>query len=376
MYGPTPKGNICRISRLITENTHIEWHEFSENDAAFWQYTSGTTGLPKAVQHGTLTMLENFSRYCQSTLGVSSDAVFLSAAKMYFGYGAGASIFFPLLANATAIVEPTMPVSDLLAIQLISKHKPTHFFAAAPMYAALLKHESRLNRQIFGKITYISAGSNLPAGIYNSWLETINQPILDGIGATEVGHIFLSNSPSRHTANVTGFPISGYEYKLVDDQGHPCETKGRLLVKTNHPNLGYWKNAIATEKKFNNGWYDTGDLFYKSGNSYTYRGRADDLFKSNGIWVEPLAIESKLLGKFSDIIECALVPKKDKSSLTYPHLYIVSKENSCKETLLTNLQDRLLDLFDKHSAPKKISFIPALPRNDNGKVSRQQLISA
>lgn len=168
--------------------------------------------------------------------------------------------------------------------------------------------------------------------------------------------------------------MQGYDYRLVDDGDDT--NKGRLLVKTNHVNLGYWNNPEATRNKFCDGWYDTGDLFTRDGDAYTYRGRADDLFKSNGIWVEPLALESSLLKQFSEILECALVPKQDNTSLTYPHLYVVAKESACETSLLKTMQAKLFEIFEKHSAPQKISFLQTLPRNDNGKVSRQQLIKA
>ena len=405
------------------------FERIGELDAAFWQYTSGTTGKPKAVQHASRTMLANTDAFARQTHGLGEHDIFYSAAKMFFGYGFGASFFFPLLLGASAVLDPFMPSNDFTVLRHIGLYRPSVFFGAPAIYAALLNHVERIKPCLPGQFTCISAGSSLPQAIFDKWQAAFGLNIYDGIGATEMGHIFIANRAGQVKSGATGIPIAGYDVALLtreEGQLRPGSGDGGILcVRGPHPDLGYWNRPQATQEKFiadpfgndatvggqqnrnqagnhdaenpvenqagsrditpisisleytdcNQGWYVTGDLFSRDADGfYTYRGREDDLFKSNGIWVEPLAIENALLLQVPNLLECALVPKSDEQELVYPVLYCVFNPNtpSRRESILA-VKAALATICDKHSLPREILLLDALPRNDNGKISRMAL---
>lgn len=401
------------------------FERIGELDAAFWQYTSGTTGKPKAVQHASRTMLANTEAFARQTHGLGEHDIFYSAAKMFFGYGFGASFFFPLLLGASAVLDPFMPSNDFTVLRHIGLYRPSVFFGAPAIYAALLNHVERIKPCLPAQFTCISAGSSLPQAIFDKWQAAFGLNIYDGIGATEMGHIFIANSAGQVKPGATGQPVAGYEVALLtreDGQLRPGSgDSGILCVRGPHPDLGYWNRPQATQEKFiadpfatgstvgskadteivgdqqnrnqagsrditpnvskreypdgHQGWYVTGDLFSRDADGfYTYRGREDDLFKSNGIWVEPLAIENALLLQVPNLLECALEPKSDEQELVYPVLYCVFNPNtpSRRESILA-VKAALATICDKHNLPREILLLDGLPRNDNGKISRMAL---
>ncbi|MBB3117579.1 AMP-binding protein [Pseudoduganella violacea] len=366
--------DLLHLSALTQQQCAFEFTYIGENEAAFWQYTSGTTGRPKAVQHCSVTMLENTQAFAVCTHGFTSDDVFYSAAKMFFGYGFGASFFFPLLLGATAVLDSAMPSNDYAVLRNIAAHRPSAIFCAPALYAALLPHAARLKPYLSEDTVFISAGSGLPQSIFERWQEAFGLPIYDGIGSTEMGHIFLSNAPSSLKAGATGRPVVGYQVRLeASAQGQDGD--GILWVKGRHPNLGYWNKPQASGEKFVDGWCCTGDLFSRDAEGfYTYRGRSDDLFKSNGIWVTPLAIESEIQRRLPQVLECALVPHQGDGELAEPVLFCVIDAKQCgQEEGITAVQAILGEVCEKHSLPKQLLALDALPRNDNGKVSRAAL---
>lgn len=365
------------LSTLLLCNSEFEFEFNSVEDDCFWQYTSGTTGLPKAVRHASEGMITHANLYGRKTLGLGKDDVFFSAAKMYFGYGLGASLIIPLCLGASTVLKSETPITDISTLGVLTKHKPTVFFGVPSIYAALLPHYERI-QEIFSCVRCcVSAGSPLPGSVFLGWKEKLKQNIYDGIGATEVGHIFLGSSEGNLKAGATGKPISGYQVRLKKraEDDNAKENEGVLCVKGPSVSMGYWNNENKTAEKFEGGWYCTGDIYKVDEDGfYHFLGREDDLFKVNGMWVEPLHIEMMIADKFDYILECALVRSESVMGLVKSQFFIVSSdpEKEAKE-ITSDINMFFHNNFEKHIRPEKVSVIEKMPRNDNGKVVRGQL---
>ncbi|MEC5144251.1 AMP-binding protein [Chitinophaga sp. 212800010-3] len=343
------------------------------NSIAFWQYTSGTSGRPKAVQHSQDTMLINTKLFATDTLGIHQHDRIYSVPKMFFGYGLGNSFFFPLLTGASVLIDGQWPDPASVAANIIH-YKPSVFFGVPKMYAALLHSPTpELTAALKEVRLFFSAGSPLPAALYEKWKAYTRHPILDGIGCTEVGHVFLTNKPGSHGAGNTGNVVEGYDLQLNYSHSEPKEKQvaGELCVKTPYPLAGYWEDPVRNNAKFRDGWYHTGDLFSKADNgTYVYHGRKDELFKSNGRWVNPSAFESRLLSSVSGIEECMLLDLPDEESLIAMLLLVVGKEDT-KSAVTSYIKSNV----ESHCRPRDIAYLPELPRNANGKISRTVLRS-
>lgn len=350
----------------------------SPNDIAFWQYSSGTTGLPKAVQHTQTAMLDSTELFARRVLGINSNDRIYSVPKMFFGYGFGNTFFFPLVLGAQALIDPhwATPAS---VVDNIREYQPTVFFGVPAIYNALLDSKWELSRDTLSKVRlWFSAGAPLPPQIYDRWLEKYGVPILDGIGATEVGHVFLTNYPNKHAPNSTGNPVPGYEVRLVTETGdEPAQgQQGVLLVKGPSVSPGYWGKNEITNEKFKDGWYRTGDVFVVGqAGDYCCRGREDDLIKVNGRWVVPLEVEAKVQRNFEAVSEAVLVGRPDETGLTEPVLFICSNITENQHEELIAEISRFLNLeIESYKRPKDYIVIDQLPRNDNGKLMRSRLV--
>lgn len=360
----------------FTQPHHFQSCKKAHNSIAFWQYSSGTTGLPKAVQHNQVGMLKNGELFAKGILNISDQDKIYSVPKMFFGYGLGNTLFFPLLTGAQALIDHQWPTLETVENN-IKNFNPSIFFAVPSMFNMLLKNAPKECASI--KICF-SAGATLPETTYTRWKETFNKPILDGIGATEVGHVFLTNSPEDHAPGCTGKPVSGYEIKLINDFGEEAqlEEKGVLFVKGPSVSPGYWEKSKLNQEKFKDGWYRTGDVFIKTHTGhYSYRGREDDLFKVNGRWVIPSEIESFVHEKFPQIKEAVVVKRESEDGTLDPVLFVWSEANEAeKETLSNELIRLIADHFESYKVPKECFVVSELPRNDNGKLMRTHLEEA
>jgi acyl-coenzyme A synthetase/AMP-(fatty) acid ligase len=371
-----PKG-VISLSKCHNSHDTVECVESESQDIVFWQYTSGTTGKPKAVMHTAYGMLANTELYADRTLGIGPGDTLYSVAKMFFAYGLGNNLFFPLLLGATAILDREWPTLMSVADN-ISKYRPSVFFGVPAMYQMLLGNKDKLNRiAISAPRTYVSAGAALPASLFERWQKLTDKKILDGLGATEVGHIFLANDRETARPSATGKAIPGYEFRIEDTNGNQVAMGDQGVLWVRGPSIcaGYWKKPDTTKERFQHGWYRTGDMYSCDADGYYYcHGREDDLFKVKGRWIVPAEIESLVCTEFSDVIEAVLIPVNDRDGLTQAVLVLRTALNEAKAHILSEqIAGFLRHKVEQFKNPSAIHFVADFPRNDNGKLLRKAL---
>ncbi len=369
----------CNNCNNNKDHSDFVFHYQTAQTACFFQSTSGSTGKPKLVTHTALSALSSAEQVCQQWLTLDSNAVFYSVAKLFFGYGMGNSLLFPLSLGATAVLDNEWPTPERVKANLL-QHKPTVFGGVPAMYQALLDDTSKepsatnIKSNLFASVNIaLSAGSPLPRKLFRAY-QRQGIELLNGIGATELCHIFIANSPDKAQAGETGYPLSGYQTKLVDDCGEevPSGEVGSLLIKGPSVAAGYWRNETATAHKFNNGWYDSGDMFQQNAaGALVYKGRTDDLFKVNGRWVNPVLVEAAILAQFGSLVEAIMVPYQIENGLTYGYLFITTREGVSLPT--GNLMSWCRQEFPSYRCPISVQQLDQLPRNANGKLDRRAL---
>ncbi|RMZ59975.1 hypothetical protein D1632_10280 [Chryseobacterium nematophagum] len=381
--------NECFASSYLSQyldeyngSSDLDFIYEKNNPIAFWQYTSGTTGRPKAVQHTHYTMLFNTNMFAKKTLKICHNDIIMSVSKMFFGYGLGNSLFFPLLTGASVVIDKEWFSLDSLK-KNISLYQPTIFFGTPKVYLDILQNENKFSQKDFTNIRlFISAGAALPHFIKKKWNELYGKPIVNGIGSTEIGHIFLCDHEINEMhENVLGVPIEGYEVKI-------CKTDNSEQEINNYNEIGemcicppanaassYWNMPETNREKYKGNWYLSGDLCSKTEQGvYLYHGRKDDLFKVNGRWVSAWEIENIILNEFFEVSECALTFHLDENEFPSPILYVVSKIDTDVIDLESRIYSTLKLKISSYKLPSKIFFIEELPRNSNGKVNKKYLV--
>jgi anthranilate-CoA ligase len=348
-----------------------QWNNFylqEPSDVCYLQYTSGSTGIPKGVMHSINSTLGFCRAVANEFLSLNGNHVAYSIPKMFFGYGMGNSMFFPLFSGSAAVLDNEWPTPDKILVNL-QQYKPNVFYAAPAIYQMLQSNIDVVKNSV--KIA-VSAGAFLPAEAFQFWLDH-GIEICDGIGATEIGHIFLANQPQHALPGVTGRVLPEYQCKLVDNNNQVItltDRQGVLLVKGPSVSQGYLGQPDKTAASFNDGWYRTGDVFTVDiAGNYRYFGREDDMFKIKGRWVTPAYIEQAISKSFPNVIESALVPTCRQKDTIKPTLFLVGDD-----VVTQAVHDFVVDSFESHMQPQKVINIQGLPRNDNGKVVRAKLI--
>lgn len=345
------------------------FHSAAADECCYLQYTSGSTGAPKAVIH-TINSTLGFCKvvvdhYTQAHSGMRSYSI----ARMFFGYGMGNSLFFPLYAGWHALLHTEWPSTEFV-LDALNEFKPALFFAVPALYSQLKSHSAVLKTISLA----VSAGAPLPDTEYQFW-RTQGLYLRDGLGATEMGHIFLAQPHSLDSYSCAGLPLPGYECELRGQQGdviYGSHQEGVLYVRGPSMSPGYADNIAATIERFAGDWYNTGDRFVRDENGfYHFRGRADDLFKVKGRWVTPQAVEQLFLAQFPDVTEAALVASHPHTDEYHPTLFVVSGRFSPTER--DTMQRWLKENCEAPMVPRYIAQVQALPRNDNGKLSRRDL---
>ncbi len=267
------------------------------DDDCFWLYSSGSTGRPKAAVHRHRDIAVTCVHYAEDSLGMVESDVCFSAAKLFFAYGLGNSLTFPLWVGATAVLSDRRP-SPEMTFELIERFRPTLFFGVPTLYAAQLRALESRSPDLSSLRICVSAGEALPSDIFRRWQEATGLPILDGIGSTELLHIFISNTVEDHRPGTSGRVVPGYEARVLGEDGQPVRRGevGRLMVKGDSSARYYWNNPRKTAETMMDVWVNTGDTYLQDDEGYfVYCGRSDDMLKVGGIWCSPVEIEARLI---------------------------------------------------------------------------------
>jgi benzoate-CoA ligase family protein len=345
-------------------------------DAAFWNYTSGSTGIPKAAVHLQHDVFNCIDSYAKSVLGLNQNDILLSASKFFFAYGLGNSFFYPMGVGASVILLSDRPLPETM-FKAIDHYHPTVFFGIPTLYSNMLQIEDAENKYDLSSLRICtSAGEALPREVLHEWKERFGLDILDGIGSTELLHIFISNRPGDVKPGSSGKIVPGYQIRIVDDEGNdvPDGEIGNLLVKGESTAAYYYRHQQKTRTSMLGEWFSTGDKYYRDADGYYYYcGRSDDMIKVGGIWVSPIEIEDVLISHPA-VLEAAVAEKKDPHNLNKPKAYIILKKGySPSEKLADELKAYVKTTIAPYKYPRWVEFVDELPKTGTGKIQRYKL---
>jgi len=346
------------------------------DEVAFWMYTSGSTGDPKAVKHVHTSPMAASRLMGQGVIGIAENDLAFSAAKLSFSYGLGNGVLFPLSVGASTVLLWERPTPQAV-LATLRRHRPTIFYAVPSLYAALLARPDIGRGAGSDRLRLcISAGEALPAKLGEQWRAVVGVDILDGLGSTEMLQTFLSNQPRDIRYGSTGKPVPGYELKIVGESGQelPAGEIGELVVRGPTAGEGYWNQRAKSRRTFVGEWTYTGDKYVRDHDGYYhYCGRTDDMFKVNGMWVSPFEVEAALVAHEA-VLEAAVIGKPDGDGLIKPKAFIVLKNGySADEQLFEALRAQVKERAGAWTYPRWIDVRPDLPRTATGKIQRFKL---
>ncbi len=370
------EGGKDSLQVLIAQaSAELEPVAATADDDCFWLYSSGSTGNPKGAVHRQRDMVVTSQYYAVEILDLSEDDICFSAAKLFFAYGLGNGMTFPLWVGATSVLHDGRPTPQS-TFETIEKFKPTLYFGVPTLYAAQLQALATERPDLSTVRLCVSAGEALPADIFNRWREETGLIILDGIGSTEALHIFISNRADDLMPGSSGRAVSGYQLRIIDDSGHEAAPgdPGRLWIRGDSIARCYWKNPEKTAKTMIEGWFDTGDTYFQDEEGYYYYcGRNDDMMKVGGIWCSPFEIEAKLI-EHHEVLEVAVIGRADGVGLIKPEAYIVLQNPSAvTESITEELRKHCKEGLAPYKYPRQFHFVDELPKTATGKIQRFRL---
>lgn len=369
--GEAPAGDIDFQALTHGQSTELEAAPTTPDDVCFWLYSSGSTGSPKGTVHLQHDMVFAAETYGRSILGITERDRCFSAAKLFFAYGLGNGLYFPFSVGATAIYLSGRPVPEAV-FETIATHRPTLYFGVPTLYGTMLEAEGALD----GVRMCVSAGEALPPDLLKRWETRFGVPITDGIGSTEMAHIFISNTGGEVRPGCTGKPVPGYEARIVDENLHdlPDGEVGTLLVKGDSAAAYYWNKHEKTKDTMLGQWLNTGDKFYRDAEGYYYYvGRSNDMLKVGGIWVSPIEVES-CVTDHQAVLECAVIGAPDNEGLIKPKAFVVLRAGvEPTPELAKEIQAFVKKTLAHYKYPRWVEFVDELPKTATGKIMRYRL---
>ncbi len=373
--GRDAQAHLCLPELMETAGATCEPAPTTWDDVCFWLYSSGSTGLPKGTVHMHSHLIQTAELYARPVLGIREDDLVFSAAKLFFAYGLGNSLTFPMSVGATAILMAERP-TPASVFQRLQQHRPTIFYGVPTLYAALLASPDLPRREALNLRVCTSAGEALPADIGERWTRHFGVEILDGLGSTEMLHIFVSNRPGEVRYGSTGKPVPGYALRVVDDAGNPVKPGEIGELQINGPTSAscYWNNRAKSRATFMGDWTRSGDKYtVDAAGYYTYSGRTDDMLKVGGIYVSPFEVEGALLSH-PDVLEAAVIGQPDEDKLIKPKAYIVTRAGVTGNAVLAKqLQQHVKSKLAPYKYPRWVEFASELPKTATGKIQRFKL---
>lgn len=372
--GPSDEADI--LARLTAEMPAVSATAATHPDEpCFWLYSSGSTGRPKGTAHVHSSLVRTAELYAIPVLGIAESDVVYSVAKLFFAYGLGNALTFPMAVGATSVLMSERPTPPSVS-RILRERRPTIFCAVPTFYAAMLAGTDLPHRHEMALRRCVSAGEPLPQEIGRRWSERTGIDILDGIGSTEMLHIFLSNWPEDVRYGSTGKPIPGYQLRIVDEHETPVARGeiGDLLVSGPTSAAYYWNNRDRCRATFLGPWTRTGDKYFEDQDGYyVYCGRSDDMMKVSGMYVSPAEVEAALVAH-DDVLEAAVVGAPDENGLTKPKAFVVVRPGvPADEVLVRGLEAHAKGVLAPFKCPRWYTFLDDLPKTATGKIQRFRL---
>ena len=369
--GRAPEGDIDFQALADSQPEALECAPTGPDDVCFWLYSSGSSGYPKGTVHLQHDMVFAAETYGRCILNISEHDRCFSAAKLFFAYGLGNALYLPFSVGASAVYLSGRPTPDAV-FEVIERYHPTLYFGVPTLYGTMLETQGSLE----GVRMCVSAGEALPPDLLKRWKERFGLPITDGIGSTEMAHIFISNDGSETRPGCTGKPVPGYQARIVDEtMNEVAEAEvGTLLVKGDSAAACYWNKHDKTKETMLGEWLNTGDKFYRDNEGfYYYVGRSNDMLKVGGIWVSPIEVEA-CITSHPAVLECAVVGASDPDGLIKPKAYVVLK-SGVRDTpeLSKEIKTFVKTALAHYKYPRWIEFVSELPKTQTGKIKRYVL---
>ncbi len=375
--GQAESANLRDFERWVSQSSaQLEAAETSKDDSAFWLYSSGSTGFPKGCVHLHHDMSYCTEYYAKNILNIREDDITFSAAKLYFAYGLGNNLYFPFSVGASAVHYPGRPLAEDM-FKVVQQYRPTIFYGVPTLYASMLALPDADKRFDFSSVRVcVSAGESLPGELLRRWQDKFQVDILDGIGSTEILHIFISNRPEEIRPGSTGQLVPGYEALITDEHGHAVQPGeiGNLLIRGDSIAAQYWNKHEKTKETFTGHWIHTGDKYSQDADGYFwYAGRSDDMLKVSGQWVSPVEVEAALIAHPA-VLESAVVGATDADELLKPKAYVVLHRGyEPGEPLANELKTFVKERLAPFKYPRWIEFVDELPKTATGKIQRFKL---
>ncbi len=364
---------------MAAASPQLEAEPTSKDDAAFWLYSSGSTGFPKGCVHLHHDMVTSAETYAKRVLAITAADRCFSVAKLFFAYGLGNAMYFPFAVGATTILWPGAPTAANV-YSVIETCRPTLFFSVPTNFAMLLAHRrDGTDFDLSSVRCAVSAGEALPAALFDRFKQRFGVEILDGIGSTEVLHIFISNRPGAIRPGSSGLIVPGYEARVVDERNEPVPSGeiGNLWIRGDSTCSAYWNKHEKSKDDIEGHWIRTGDKYMQDEDGYFwFAGRSDDMLKVGGIWVSPVEVENALV-EHPGVMECAVVGRSDHDDLIKPAAYVVVTDTlEGTPDLAAELQRWVAGRLAEYKRPRWIEFVSELPKTATGKIQRFKLREA